>query len=88
MKLEKFDSTLFDWLTWRAGHPLDLGIVSCRYAFIIQKQEVIRKYAIGYCNGENLICKPKIEHKAVMFYKDGIHFWFHLTNKEFYEIFA
>jgi len=81
------DSSLFDWLTWRSGTPLDLGITICRYNYIIKKKEIIKEYAIGYCKGESLPCRAKPNHKAIMFYKNGVHFWFHLTNKEFEEIF-
>jgi hypothetical protein len=87
MHLDYWDSSLFDWLTWRSGTPLDLGIARCRYDYIIRKKETIKKYAIGYCNGESSICRPKNNHKAVMFYKDDTHFWFHLTDKEFEEVF-
>jgi hypothetical protein len=71
MLLGYMDSSLFDWLTWRSGHPLDLGIKHCRYGNVIKFRDVIKRYAIGYCNGENLPCRPKLDNKAVMFYKDG-----------------
>jgi len=87
MQIERLDSTLFDWLAWRAGHPLDLGILRCRYAFIVAKGDVIRRYAVGYCDGGSLPCRPKAGHKAVMFFKDGVEFWFHITNREFEAIF-
>jgi len=87
MKLEHLDSTLFDWSKWHSGSPKDLGIPYCNYKDLMIRKEVVRKYAIGYCNGENLLCRPKFGTKAVMFFKDSITFWFHLTNKEFNEIF-
>ena len=84
--IEKITPELFDWLLWRAGSPSDLGLV-CLERYLIEMGYIIRRYAVGYCDGENLICRPKIDCKAVMFFKDDRHFWFHLTNKEFKEIF-
>lgn len=87
--LQKLDSTLFDWLTWRAASFFDLQVY-CRYEDITsgRGKHILRKYAVGWCNGESLICRPKVEHKALMCFKDGKHFWFHLRNKEFAEVFG
>jgi hypothetical protein len=87
MRLEYMDSSLFDWLTWRSGNPLDLGIKHCRYGNVVRFRDAIKRHAIGYCHGENLPCRPKLNTKAVMFYKEGVHFWFHLMNGEFMHIF-
>lgn len=87
MKIEKLDGSLFDWQTWRAGSLLDLGILYCRYSFIIYNKEIIKKYAIGYCDGNDLLCRPKSDSIAVMFYKNDIQFWNHLRRNEFQEIF-
>lgn len=84
--IEKYDSTLFDWQLWRAGSIKDFNIL-CRYRTIIEKSYILRKYAVGYCRGENLICRPKINNTAIMFYFKGRHFWFHLRNNEFNKVF-
>jgi hypothetical protein len=83
-----FDSSLFDWITWRSGSIHDLGIVACREVLITSPhgKEQLRKYAIGFCFGENLPCRPKHE-MAVMFEKNDITFWFHLRLNEFNEVF-
>jgi len=86
MIIEKMDSTHFDWLTWRAGSIKDFNIPS-RYNFIIAAKATFREYAVGYCDGESLMCRNKQNHKAVMFFKNGVHFWFHLRNNEFSKIF-
>jgi hypothetical protein len=82
----KMPPEFFDWLHWREGSPLDLFVV-CRTDVLLASRRALRKHAVGWCRGENLGCRPKNNHKAVMFFKDGHHFWFHLTNHEFREIF-
>lgn len=85
--LRKLDSSLFTWHLWRAGSPLSLNI-KCRENIIISNKSILIKHGIGYCNGENLLCRPKVDTKAVMFFDDeGNEFWFHLTNKEFKMVF-
>jgi hypothetical protein len=89
-KIPKLDSTLFDWSTWRSGSIHDLDIIACRYAIITSPdgKRKLREYVIGWCYGENLNCRPKINQIAVMFEKNGIKFWFHLRQIEFYEVFC
>jgi hypothetical protein len=65
---------------------LDLGILCNRQAHIISRKDLLVKYAIGYCSGTTLSCRPKSEHYAVMFQKDDIQFWTHLTVEEFTNI--
>lgn len=84
--IPKIDQGVFDWHRWRAGSPADLFLI-CRTAQLIKNRETLRHHAVGWCSGEQLLCRPKSNHKAVMFYKEGQHFWFHLTNNEFKEIF-
>ena len=76
----------FDWLTWRNGNSSNL-FITCNTPQIIAKKEILRKFAIGYCEGHKLNCRPKNNCMAVMFCKDNILFWFHLTNYEFKEVF-
>ena len=81
--IPKIDPSLFTWQEWRAGHLLDLGVLCNREKFILENRCVLVKHAIGYCDAENLVCRPKINHKAVMYFNSGICFWSHLTNYEF-----
>ena len=91
MKLQQMNPSLFDWLHWRINDTFfnEFGF-QCRYASLTSAhgKEVIRKYAVGWANGESLICRPKVGHKGVMFFKNDRHFWVHLRNKEFEEIFG
>jgi hypothetical protein len=61
--------------------------IPCRRPSLIALGAQLRKYAVGYCDGASVSCRPKTGNKAVMFYKDGRHFWFHMTNYEFEEVF-
>jgi len=86
--LEKIDSTNFTWDKWRAGSIKDFNI-PCRFISLTSEisKRTLREYAIGWAWGENLMCRPKENEVAVMFYKDEEYFWFHLRRNEFYEIF-
>lgn len=84
--LEKMHGTSFDWLTWRGEGVIRLGVIQ-REAIILTNSNIIKKHAIGYCKGEDIICRPKPNTIAVMFLKDDDLFWTHLTNKEFNIIF-
>jgi len=77
----------FDWLTWRNGWLDDLGIKH-NYFDIINNQNRIKKYAIGWCLGTEVLCRQKEDTYAVMFLKGERQFWTHLTKKEFEEIFS
>ena len=65
------------------GTLFDLGVVKYRYEFIVAKRFALRKFAIGYCKGESLLCRPKSDNYGVMFQKGNVCFWTHLTAKEF-----
>lgn len=84
--LEKMHGTSFDWLSWRGEGVIRLGVIQ-REEIIISNAKIIKKYAIGYCLGEEVICRPKTNTIAVMFLKDNELFWTHLTKKEFNIIF-
>jgi len=80
-------SDSFDWIRWRECDVLELFGCFCRSSDLYNKKLLIRKYAIGYISAEKLICRPKINHKAVMFLNDDKFSWCHLTNIEFENIF-
>ena len=84
--IKQIDPTNFDWLTWRSGDVWNDFHIVCKTASLIDAGNILRKYAIGYCYGENLICRPKANHVAIMFLKDNKTFWFHLRSHEFKEI--
>ena len=64
-----------------------MGIQS-RTSDILQKKEIIKKYAIGWCRGEDLQVKPRENCVAIMFLHEDRIFWTHLLNKEFEGIFG
>lgn len=84
--LDRMFPDSFDWSTWRNGSLHELG-VTYKESEIIKSRDIIKKYAIGYYEGESLVCRPKPNTKAVMFLVDDRLFWTHLSNKEFKIIF-
>jgi len=84
--ISKINSSLFEWTIWRSGSPLDLFGCQLREYNLNKMKSIFSKYAIGYCDGENLSCRPKKNHKAVMFFKDETYYWFHFTNEEFAQL--
>jgi len=86
--LRRIDGSCFDFLTWHGGSLFGiLGIIQ-REPSILQSRGVIKKFAIGYCSGSAVVCRPKVNTVAVMFSKDDELFWTHLTSYEFKEIFV
>jgi len=77
-------SDSFNWQRWRLGIKVwrELG-VACRRQDIIDKKDILRKYAIGYIKGEDLICRKKENEYGVMFLIDDEFCWTHLDRKEF-----
>lgn len=86
--LERLNSSLFDWLSWRNGTILELLNIEQRECSIISNAPRLRKYAVGWCPAEQLPCRPKLNRVAVMFVIGDRHFWTHFTYKEFDAVFA
>lgn len=80
-------SEYFNWSRWRTGCPGEFLIQPCREVNILVARARLQQHAVGWCYGDRLMCRPKPGHYAVMFWKDGRHFWFHLTAREFQAIF-
>ena len=88
--LPELDPTQFDWLSWRGGGFSEFMGFPARLATITSEpgRSEIRKRAVGWCRGESLACRPKVDEMAVMFFKDGEHRWFHMRKCEFVEVFG
>lgn len=89
--LPRLDEIHFTKFLWRIGNDflVEFGI-ECRYASLTSPtgKAIIRKYAIGWAPGENLLFRPKKDHVAIMYFKDERYFWVHLRTNEFVEIFG
>ena len=84
MYIEHYNEQSFDWLSWRNGSLVNNLRIPHRTELIILNKNIIRKYAIGWCNAENIPCRAKKNHIAVMFYEENFNnYWTHLTIKEF-----
>lgn len=87
--MESINPVYFDWSTWRRFDSSILNIPHNYYTLTSNDgKRMIKKYAIGYCEAEKLICRPKLDHMAIMFEKDGENCWTHITDKEFSVIFG
>lgn len=86
--LNSIDSSQFTWDIWRADSIKALNI-PCRYSEITSDKGIsmLRKFTVGWCKGESLPCRPKINTIALMCFKDNKHFWFHLRANEFFKVF-
>lgn len=86
--IPKLPSHQFYWHRWRAGSFIDLE-VKARYWDITSLDGIkkLKKHAVGYCDGMKLPVRQKKDAIAVMYFKDGRHFWSHLYINEFKEVF-
>jgi hypothetical protein len=59
--------------------------VECREKELTSRSgtAILRSKAVGWCCGEDLVCRPKAGCMAVMFWVSDGHYWFHLREKEF-----
>lgn len=80
--LERMHGTSFDFLTWSGGGLTNLGLPN-RYDIIKSNIHILKKYAVGYCLGDELLCRPKKDEVGVMFLKDDRYFWTHMIPEEF-----
>lgn len=80
--ISRLTPAAFSWSRWRR-----FNLFTCRYDIIISFKNVIRKYAVGYIEGEFLQCRPKPGLFAILFLKDGEFSWCHITDKEFKKVF-
>jgi hypothetical protein len=85
--MERINSSMFDWLTWRSGTILELFNIPQRKYSLISNKNTLRKYAIGWAPAETIPCRPKADKMAVMFLFNERMFWTHLSKEEFEVIF-
>lgn len=87
--IEHYNEQSFDWLTWRNGSLINTLRIPHRTELIVLNKSIIRKYAVGWCKADNIPCRPKKNHIAVMFYNENLfdNYWTHLTIGEFKKCF-
>jgi len=54
----------------------------------MERKKWLKEVAEGYCRAESLMCRPKVDNIAVMYFAEDKYFWFHMRNNEFYNIFC
>lgn len=86
--MEHLNEQSFDWLTWRNGSIVSVLHIQHRTQLFLDNRHIIRNYVIGYCKADNLPCRPKVNHIAVMFNTGELYnWWTHLRRVEFEQIF-
>lgn len=81
--LTRYNEQSFDWLTWRNGTLLSLLEISNRTDIIKANKDILRKYAIGWCEADNIPCRSKKGYYVVMFLFNDREFWTHFSKEEF-----
>ena len=81
--LIKINPSEFTPFLWRGCSPHEIFGIQWRTSHIYKHKISIKSKVIGYCDAEQLVCRPKKNHKAVMFLHKGEVSWCHLRNKEF-----
>lgn len=88
--IEKIDSSYFTWEIWRGGSIKELGLYSRSLSITSSEGKyLLRKYVLGYCDSESLICRPKYNQYALMCRhpETNENFWFHIWKSDFNEVF-
>lgn len=85
--VNKIGSDGFTWDSWSAGSIHDFGIDHFRFDNCATYKDTVSRGLVGYCFAEELQCRPKTNNVALMYEVDGVSFWFHVRNDEFYEMF-
>ena len=87
-KIPKTDAGLFTFYLWEGGSVTDIFGWPHRYESLVAHKEDLVRYAVGYCEGDELTVRPKPGQYAVLFDYDGVEWWNHFTENEFVEIFC
>jgi hypothetical protein len=86
--IPKLSADMFDWIAWLNGGYIHIKIgMHIREESISDCAELLRKYAIGYIQGDKPICRPKPDEIAVMFLIDNYFGWTHFRKSEFERVF-
>lgn len=83
----QISSDQFTWETWSAGSVHDFGIEHFRYDNCKSYSETLKNGLLGYCFSDQIKCRPKDNHVALLYDFNGHTFWFHVRNDEFCELF-
>jgi len=88
--MEKLSPSSFTFEKWQAGSLATFGLETREHSITSEiGKAIIKKYAVGYCDGSDLFVRCKPETIAVMFETDTFdEFWTHLTKHEFKEVFG
>uniref|UniRef100_A0A6M3LX03 Uncharacterized protein n=1 Tax=viral metagenome TaxID=1070528 RepID=A0A6M3LX03_9ZZZZ len=86
--MERLHPDSFSWSRWRRGTLIWEHLkIPCRHYFIVREAKILRKYVVGWLEGDRLVCRPKKDKIAVMFLINNTFCWTHLRKEEFYAVF-
>lgn len=88
ISLPRLPGDSFSWSRWRRFDLFNLLGIACRTGDIVLRSENLRKIAVGWTEGEQLLCRPKENTIAVMWLYNGSFSWCHLLTDEFIRIFS
>jgi len=87
--IPRLDSSLFDWQTWRLGAEFtEIFGAPLRWRNLDAMRSRMKELAIGYCPGDTLAIRPKLNQMAVMFKTPSGEGWVHLRMGEFQWVFG
>lgn len=86
-KVDRLSEDSFTWELWNSGSVHDFGIKHFRFENLEQHKNKFVKGLLGYCFSDNIKCRPKKNHTALLYEINGNRFWFHIRNNEFIELF-
>lgn len=81
--IEHYNESSFTFETWSAGNLIEMLNIHNRTDIILENSDVIRKFAIGWCHSDNIVCRPKSGKISVMFFTNGHEWWTHFEMEEF-----
>lgn len=78
----------FSWSRWRRFGLFAALDMVCRTNNILCRRETLRRYAVGWLEGEKPTCRLKQGTMAVMWLEDGHFTWCRLSEPEFLAVFG
>lgn len=90
--LEEMNSECFRYDNHESDFGTALGLSYAIFSTVPEWKEpelhhALRKYAIGWCESQHVMYKPRYGWIAIMCEKDGDRFWFHIMDRTFRTIF-
>ena len=88
--IKRLSPVCFTFEKWKAGSLSDLGLQTREWSIVSPMgKALIRRSAIGYCDGSSVFVRCKTGTVAIMFENEKFEqWWTHLTQREFELVFC